>query len=172
MSTQFAAQVRHEAITNGITNCLFNGVIAWFLVRAKEAMPVWGGHGLLVDFFATGLILLFIVTLIVVPLSRRKERQGKLLPEALPANSYGQLIRFLARRHLALSALLIGLLGAALFVPPTAAVFALLQIDSLSPMQFAITKGVWAGLIAGCMVPPMVHLAVCARVPEFQVQES
>ena len=70
MSTQFGAQVRHEAVTNGITNCFFNGVIAWFLVRTKEMIPVWGGQGLLVDFFATGLILLFIVTLIVVPLSR------------------------------------------------------------------------------------------------------
>ncbi|MBB3046850.1 hypothetical protein FHR99_001086 [Litorivivens lipolytica] len=172
MSTQFAAQVRHEAVTNGITNCFFNGVIAWLLVRAKEAIPVWGGHGLLVDFFATGLILLFIVTLIVVPLSRRKVRQGKLEPVALSDNSYGQLIRFLARRHLALSALLLGLLGAALFVPPTAAVFALMHIENLSPLQFALTKGVWAGLVAGCMVPPMVHMAVCVDVNDYQVQES
>jgi hypothetical protein len=172
MSTQFGAQVRHEAVTNGITNCFFNGVIAWFLVRTKEMIPVWGGQGLLVDFFATGLILLFIVTLIVVPLSRRKVRQGKLVPLPLPFNAYGQLIRFLARRHLSLSALMLGLIGAALFVPPTAAAMALLQIDSLSPMTFALTKGVWAGLVAGCMVPPMIHLAVCADIPEFQASES
>ncbi len=172
MAAEFATHIRREACTNGITNCVFNGVIAWYLVRTKDAIPVWGGHGLLVDFFATGLILLFIVTLIVVPLTRRKLKQGELLPDTLPESAYSRFLLFLGQRHLALASLMLGLVGASLFVPPTAVIFAVLQVDLLSPQVFAATKGVWAGLIAGAMVPVMIRVGVYSYLVQLKPVEN
>lgn len=158
MSQNFASHVRREAISNGITNAFFNGVIAWYLVKHRESIPVWGGEGLAMDFTATAIILVFIVSLIVIPLARRKAKRGDLPAATWQAGGVRDFLDFMASRNLAVCALLLGVMSAVIFVPPMLIVFELFSISTFSAQHFAIIKGLWAGLVAAGMVVAMVNI--------------
>lgn len=56
--------LRHEVLIGGISNTIFNGLIAWLLLKSGPALA-WGGeHSFAVDVIATALLLPFIVALI------------------------------------------------------------------------------------------------------------
>jgi len=44
-------QVSHAALMN----CALNGIIAWFIFRARSSIPVWGDGGLVFDTIAHAL---------------------------------------------------------------------------------------------------------------------
>lgn len=159
MANTFSGHVSREAIVNGITNCLFNGLIAWWLVKQRALIPVWGGEGLALDFVATAIALVFIVSLIVMPLTRRKVSAGT-LPQATawPAGRAADILGFMARRHLLASAALLALFAALVFVPPILLMLQIVGVSSLAPAHFALFKGVWAGLMAAAMVVPMIAI--------------
>ncbi len=50
-----------------------------------------------------------------------------------------------------------GVLGAAIAAPALLAVLTLLGIDSLQPLHYAVIKGVWAGVLAGIVVPIAIN---------------
>jgi hypothetical protein len=58
------------------------------------------------------------------------------------------------------SALLFGLVGMLLIAPLTLAGFWLLGIEEIPPTQYAIFKGIWAGIIAAVLIVPMVLIAL------------
>jgi hypothetical protein len=156
------AHIRNEVIGSGVSNCIFNGLIAWFLLRSSAALH-WGGqHSFAVDVIATGLLLPLIVALIVIPLQRSKLSKGTLAPIHLGA---GSTVQSLADRFPAStfkSAVLFGLIGMLLIAPLTLAGFYLLGINEISPAHYAIFKGIWAGIIAAVLVVPMVLIALRA----------
>lgn len=166
MSHTFAGHVRREALSNGITNAVFNGLIAWWLVKHREFIPVWGGEGLAVDFVATAIILVFIVSLIVIPMTRRKAASGNLPATVWQAGATRGFLSFMARRHLAVCALLLGLLSAVLFVPPILLLTEIFSISAFSSTHFAIVKALWAGLVAAAMVVAMVSIVAVAKSNE------
>ena len=87
MSQDASAHLRHEVLVGGISNMVFNGLIAWLLLRGGSALT-WGGeHSFVVDVLATAFLLPFIVALIVIPLQRGKLRKGKLQPLSLGPDS-------------------------------------------------------------------------------------
>lgn len=156
--------LRHEVLVGGISNTLFNGLIAWLLLKSGPAMR-WGGEqSFAVDVIATGLLLPFIVALIVIPLQRGKLNKGKLQAINLGPSSG---IQSLANRLPAgtfKSALLFGLFGMCVIAPLTLLGFYLVGIEEVSPVNYAIFKGIWAGLMAAVLVIPMVLVAL--RQPE------
>lgn len=166
MPHTFASHVRREALTNGITNAVFNGLIAWWLVRHRDSIPVWGDEGLAVDFIATAIILVFIVSLIVMPMTRRKVASGVLPTTVWQTGTTRSVLEFMARRHLAVCALLLGLLSAVLFVPPTLLLTEALSISALSAEQFAVVKALWAGVVAAVMVVAMISIVAVAKSNE------
>jgi hypothetical protein len=154
------AHIRHEILVSGISNTVFNGVIAWLLLRSGPALR-WGGeHSFAVDVIATGLLLPLIVALIVIPLQRNKLNKGKLAPVNLgPASVLQSLAdRFPASTFK--SAVLFGLVGMLLIAPLTLAGFLVLGIEEIAPAQYAVFKGIWAGVIAAVLVVPMVLIAL------------
>jgi hypothetical protein len=156
------AHIRHEILGSGISNTIFNGVIAWLLLKNGPALR-WGGeHSFAVDVIATGLLLPLIVALIVIPLQRGKLNKGKLAPINLGTASVMQSLadRFPASTFK--SALVFGLIGMLLIAPLTLAGFYLLGIEEIPPAQYAIFKGIWAGIIAAVLVVPMVLIALRA----------
>lgn len=170
MSQTFVGHLCREALNNGITNAFFNGLIAWWLVKHRESIPVWGGEGLAVDFVATAIILVFIVSLIVIPLTRRKAASGKLPASVWPAGGLRRCLEFMARRHLLVCALLLGLASALLFVPPTVLLAEILGISAFSAQHFAIVKAVWAGIVAAVMVVVMISIVAVADTNEYSVK--
>lgn len=152
--------IRHEILVCGISNTLFNGLSAWLLMKNGPALRWQGDHSFVVDVIATGLLLPLIVALIVIPLQRGKLNSGK-----LPAIDLGDssIMQSLANRFPAStpkSAGLFGLIGMLVIAPLTLAGFYLLGIDQVSPEQYAVFKGLWAGLIAAVLVVPMVLIAL------------
>ena len=78
MTSSARTHLKHEVLVGGISNTIFNGIIAWLLLRNGPALA-WGGqHSFAVDVIATALLLPLIVALIVIPLQRSKLRKGKL----------------------------------------------------------------------------------------------
>lgn len=152
--------LKHEVLVGGISNTIFNGLIAWLLLRSGPALA-WGGeHSFAVDVIATALLLPLIVALIVIPLQRSKLNKGKLHPINLGPGSFMQSLadRFPATTFK--SALLFGLLGMCVIAPLTLLGFYVLGVEQVAPVHYAIFKGLWAGAMAGVLVIPMVLVAL------------
>jgi hypothetical protein len=118
MTSSARTHLKHEVLVGGISNTIFNGIIAWLLLRNGPALA-WGGqHSFAVDVIATALLLPLIVALIVIPLQRSKLRKGKLQAISLGAGSAMQSFadRFPASTFK--SALLFGLVGMCVIAPP------------------------------------------------------
>jgi hypothetical protein len=148
--------LRHEVIVGGVSNMIFNGLIAWLLLRDVPSLT-WGGqHSFAVDVMATGLLLPLIVALIVIPLQRRKLRQGKLEVVSLGAASYAQAFADRLPASAFGSACVFGLLGVGVIAPTTLVGFYLLGVEQITPFAYAIFKAAWAGVLAGVLVIPMV----------------
>lgn len=163
MAADVSRHIRKEAIVNGIANAIFNGVIAWLLLQDTGFMPFWGGAGIAVDIAATAAILLFIVALIVIPLNRRQVRKG-----SLPAFQWNQ-DNFLHRlwqrfpSGLLATAFCFALLGILVVAPVSYLPYIMLGIDGMDGSTYAVVKGVWAGIMAGIMVVPMIQIGMAAR---------
>lgn len=151
--------LRTDITTNGLTNAFFNGVICWWLINEKGPLGWWGGHSFGVDLLATGFILPLIVALIVVPLQRRKVRSGKIAPLASAAvtNPYLRLFSN-APTVLWKTSLYFGIAGVVIISLPTLALLWVVGIEQFSAGQFAIFKGLWAGVLAASLTGPMVLL--------------
>jgi glucose-6-phosphate-specific signal transduction histidine kinase len=160
VSAHTKAHLKHEALGCGISNAIFNGLIAWLLLRAGPALQWGGDHSFAVDIIATALLLPLIVALIVIPLQRSKLNKGKLEPMRLDGASTLQGIADVFPGATFKSALLFGLTGMLIIAPLTLCGFYLLGIEQVTPVNYAIFKGLWAGLMAAILVLPMVLVAL------------
>jgi len=160
------SHLRKEALVGGVSNTLFNGLIAWLLLRGGPALG-WSGQGsFVVDLLATGFLLPFIVALIVIPLQRRKLAAGSLAPMSLaPDHALQRWVNHMPAGTLG-NALLFGLAGACLVTPPTLALLHLAGVQSIAPLPYALFKGIWAGLLAALLVIPMVLVALRAATAQ------
>jgi hypothetical protein len=160
MTSDAKRHLRHEALVGGISNAIFNGGIAWWLLKDGPALAWSGEHSFVIDIFATAFLLPFIVALIVIPIHRRKLARGSIatidfglnsriqrwvnqLPPSTPANAF----RF-------------GIIGLCLAPVLPLIGFYLLGVEQIEPMHYAIFKGLWAGVMAAVLVIPMVMSAL------------
>jgi hypothetical protein len=163
MATSTAGQhIKHEILVGGISNTIFNGIIAWLLLKSGPALAWGGDHSFAVDVIATAFILPFIVALIVIPLQRSKLNKGKLEPIDLGAGSFMQRMADRLPAGTFKSALIFGLVGMCVIAPLTLLGFYVVGVEQVSPLSYSIFKGIWAGLMAGVLVVPMVLLALRA----------
>ena len=151
--------IRQEVKTAGVSNAFFNGVIAWLLLRGGGQLTLAGERSYAVDILATAFILPFIVTLIVIPLARRKRDKGVLPAVTLDESHWleSRLRHFPA--GLGVRALCLGAIGLLLFAPLTLLPLWLIGVDSFTPLAFAVFKGAWAGVLAAALTPLMLLLA-------------
>lgn len=164
--TNISNYIKKEATVNGISNLVFNGVIAWLLLRGGDALQ-WGGkHSFTIDLFATAFILPFIVALIVIPLQRRKVRLQQVA--AIDLNLANHLQNIVSRlpQSLFINALLFGFAGALIFAPLALLGFWALDIEQILPLNYAIFKGFWAGLMALILVVPMLMVGLRKPLPQ------
>jgi hypothetical protein len=166
MSVTARRHLQHEALVGGVSNTLFNGLIAWWLLSGGPALAWWGQHSFGIDILATAFLLPFIVALIVIPLQRRKLSRGKL--QAIDLGPDSQLQGWVDRLPFSVwgNALLFGLIGLCLVAPLTLAGFHLLGVSQVPPAHYAMFKGVWAGLVAALLVIPMSMSALRAAAVE------
>lgn len=160
MAENARQHLQHEALVGGVSNAFFNGLIAWLLLKSGPALAWGGAHSFAVDVIATALLLPLIVALIIIPLQRGKLRKGKLQPIDLGPQSLLQSLADRFPTSIFKSALLFGLLGMGIVAPLTLLGFYLIGVQEVSPLHYAIFKGLWAGLMAAVMVIPMVLCAL------------
>lgn len=163
MSAQVAAHLRHEAMVGGVSNTVFNGVIAWLLLKNGAPLAWTGASSFVIDVCATAFLLPFIVALIVIPLQKGKLAKGKLAVIDLGGQSRVQQLVDKMPDSTFANALLFGLAGLCLIAPLTLLAFNLVGVVEVSPLHYAIFKGLWAGLMAAVLVLPMVLVALRSR---------
>ena len=160
MSQTLDRHIQIEALMNGVLNAIINGLIAWFMLKERGTVPLWGPHGFGVDLAATAFVLPSLVGMILIAMYRRKIAKGVLSHR--PLNGEVVLERYIQRlpRGNVPAALSFGAISLLMIAPLTLAPFALFQITSLSPDAFAVFKGIWAGLLAAIIVRPIVLVAL------------
>ncbi len=156
MVPEAASHLKHEVLVGGVSNTIFNGLIAWLLLRHGTPLHWTGDNSFVIDVFATALLLPFIVALIVIPLQRSKMKKNKLPAIHLGSDSMVQSLADRMPASVFGSALLFGLAGLLIIAPLTLLGIYLLGIEAFSPGAYALFKGLWAGLMAGVLVIPMV----------------
>ena len=160
-STQnISSTIRHETMVSGVSNTVFNGLIAWLLLRAGSNLTLAGEHSFAIDVAATAFILPFIVTLIVIPLNQRKLAANKVSSVRLDSGSPLQAVLLQFPENLWLRALGFGLLTMLIVTPLTLLPLWALGIHEFTPLAYSIFKGVWAGLMAAALTTPMLLLAL------------
>ncbi len=155
-----ATTIRHETLVSGISNTIFNGLIAWLLLRAGSNLTLGGEHNFAIDIAATAFILPFIVTLIVIPLNQRKRAANKVASVRLDARFTLESILLRFPENLWLRAFWFGLLAMLIVTPLTLAPLWVLGIHEFTPLAYSIFKGIWAGLVAAALTTPMLLLAL------------
>lgn len=158
MSTQDAVtslklHIRHESRKNFIINFFLNAGIAYGTLHSLSEVSAWGEHGYGKDLLLTGFLLSAILTGIFIAIYRRKRDSD----EFNTAGREGQALAWLLPFNPWLAALVFGVLGVILAVPPLLGLLALLEVNIMSPVQYALIKGVWAGLLAWLIIPLAIH---------------
>lgn len=159
-SVTLKSQIQHEMVVAGGSNMVFNGIIAWLLLRSGSNLTLTGEHSYAMDVLATAFILPFIVTLIVIPLNQRKLAKGETQAISLDGNHWLQGFMAHFPDKLWLRALGIGTLSMLIFTPLTLLPLWALGLHEFTPLGYSIFKGVWAGLVAVALVYPLLLLAL------------
>lgn len=162
MTPQSKKLLALETLIGGITNALFNGLIAWLMLRGA-ANRTWGGDtSFAIDIIATAFILPFIVAWIVIRLQRSKLSKATLAP--LDLGNTSALAAFATRMPWPPlpCALCFGLIGAIVIAPPTLLFLYVVGVQEMAWQSYTIFKGIWAGLLAAALIPAIV---ACAHRP-------
>jgi hypothetical protein len=160
MTAKAKQHLKHEAMVGGVSNTVFNGGIAWWLLKGGSALSWSGSNSFVVDIFATAFILPFIVALIVIPMHKRKLANGKIATMDFGPGSYLQgWVNRLPASTLG-NAFWFGIAGMCLVAPIPLIAFYLTGVEQIAPLNYAIFKGIWAGLMAAALVIPMVMSAL------------
>lgn len=150
----------HEVLVSGLSNVIFNGILAWFLLRDGPNLG-WGGESsFVVDIIATGLLLPLIFGYIFITLQRRKFDNGELAPISFGSSSTVQSFSDRFPGSAIKSAIVFGLIGLVGIAPLTLLGFYLIGVIEASPLHYAVFKGIWAGLMASILVVPMILIAM------------
>lgn len=135
-----------------LINAVLNGGIAWAMHRGNPAVALWGEQGYWTDLVATGVLLPGITWMILQPLLRRQQRQGK--APATAGLATPRLARWLPSGFwdgaAAIAALggAIGLLAVGLLHQ--------LGAPSMGGAVYAVFKGLYGGMFPLLLQPGMV----------------
>lgn len=141
-----------------LINVVFNGAIAWLLLRSHDRIPLWGDVAIGVDLLATGVLLPFLMCLIVSRVIAGQVASGKLPrlePEQIAA--YG-----LHRQPTWVRAIVLAVFGTLCGSLPLVVLLELANAQPVSVGGFIAFKALWAGGLAAMVSPPMAWWALSA----------
>ncbi|MFK7977273.1 MAG: hypothetical protein AB8C02_14150 [Halioglobus sp.] len=154
------AIIRKETRNNIIINTVINAVIAYFLFKKHDSLPVWGENSYGEDLIIGGFILSIILAGIFIALFRHRVKQGQVQPEGHEGKALAWLIPY----NVWLATPWLGFLGAAIFAPLLIGLLLLVGADTLTPVVYAAIKGVWAGALAGVIT--VIAITQGLRTPQ------
>lgn len=139
-------------------NVVFNGAIAWLILRGHDAIPLWGEGSMGPDLLATGVLLPLIMCLIVSRVIARQVAKGDLPP--LPPEQIAR--RGLHHRPVFVRGLVLALFGTLFASAPLVVLLELADAQPVSLAAFVTFKALWAGGLAAMISPPMAWWALSA----------
>lgn len=149
----------NAALHSGVTNSIINGICAWLLSGGKVHLPVYGSGGVFADFLATTAILIFILTLIVLPLQRKKAPANMQVDAPLPA-FYKAFFSYMSSFRNSVIAGLLTLYGFVLMALFLLLAFPLFEITELSRLSYSVSKGVLMGMVSMLVTWPIIYIAI------------
>ena len=153
--TMLAHEVRKMAISNIIGNLAGHAGITYWIKHDLEGIAAGGVDGYIGDFLVTGFLFPAILAVIFIFMYRSKSAKGEVdrreIPvrhsKWLPVNAW-------------MAGLVIGLAGFVSAILPLGAFLVTVGPSPLSPLVVSLTKGVWAAIAAGIIVPVAIHHGV------------
>jgi hypothetical protein len=139
-------------------NLAFNAAFGWYLFRAHVPVPLWGDPSIGVDILGMLFFLPFFTCLAGTPLINRATRLGKVDKLTIAPEEHW-LLRHLPR-SLWLRSILIGLACVVALGPISIGVLALLDLHSWTLSAAIPFKGVYAGVLAAIVTPPIALYAM------------
>ena len=139
-------------------NFVFNGAIAWLLLRSLDTIPLWGDTSMGVDLLATGVLLPFLMCVIVSRVITGQVASGKLPPlaaEQIAATGLHQ-------RPSWVRALVLVVFGTLCGSLPLVAILELSNAQPVPVNAFVVFKALWAGALAAMISPPLAWWALAA----------
>ena len=159
-SQDFQRTVKIEALANGIINAFINGGRAWLMLGGGDSLTPGGDNSYIADTVVTAFVLPFILSLIVISLTRRKRRAGKISAVELYAEKplHNAISRFTERVWS--QALLLAVIAVLVTAPLVIGLLWTAGLPDIPPATYAVLKGVWCGILAAALVLPAFLLAL------------
>jgi hypothetical protein len=148
--------IHHEAKLNIVINLVLNTAIPIVMLRGLTEVSAWGDHGYGYDLLITAFILCSLLGAIFIAVTRRKHQRGEIIAEG----HEGQALAWLIPYNPWLAAPWIGVIGVCLAVPPLILLLTVTGASTLSPLSYAVIKGVWAAALAAVVVSISIRQAV------------
>lgn len=139
-------------------NVVFNGGIAWLILRSHAEIPLWGSASMAPDLLATGVLLPLIMCLIVSRVIAKQVESGKLPP--LPAHRIAS--RGLHRRSAWVRGAVLAVFATLCASLPLVALLHLANAGPVGLPAFVGFKALWAGTLAAMISPPIAWWALSA----------
>jgi hypothetical protein len=160
MNAMVKGYIRKSAVNNFFINLVINGLIAYFLNRSKTMLHLGGEHGFGLDIVITAFALYFLITWILIPVSRMHVRKGH--APKLKWDETSRLHKILSKfpKGAFVNAVIFSILGMLVVVPVTLGILYILGATEMTPAKYAVFKGVWAGTIAGALVFMIVPIGL------------
>lgn len=168
MNEVISANIKKETAINGGLNAVLNGLIIWFMKKDGGTVSLVGEDGFGMDITITAVALMFLITMIVMAIQRRKVRKGNMVTFNWDLSNRMHRVLAAFPRSVWLSGLIFGVVGLIVVAPVTLGPMALLGFTEMTPMAYAIFKGVWAGILAALIIPPIIMLALAEPKAESQ----
>ncbi|MBN7796907.1 hypothetical protein [Parahaliea mediterranea] len=147
--------IRKQVLISFLANLVINGTLAYWILNDLQLLTATGEHGYVRDILLTGLLLSWLFSWINLVIHYRKRQRGE-----LPVVQPGAGVSWLPSR-LWLSAIVMAVLSASIAGGAMLALLSVLFPSGVDPLQYAILKGVWTGVLAGVLV--VVCIAVATR---------
>lgn len=141
--------ISSETRKNVVINVILNVSIAYAMLHSLAQVGAWGEHGYVKDLILTGFLLSALLGGIFIAMHRRKRDRQEFL---LQGDEGQTLARFIPYNPW-LAATWLGILGAVVAAPFLIGLFILIGIELLTPLAYALIKGIWAGNLAAIIVP-------------------
>lgn len=153
--------IGEQGIGCAIINFIFGGAGAYFLARSLPAVPMWGSKpgdtSISGDILGTALILTFLVSVIITAVTRKKIKDGQLLPISWRRSSHS-LLRLLPANNM-LRGLLLGVVFMVILAPIAIFALSVFNVNQMSLWPYITFKASFSAVNAA-LIGPLA--ALCA----------
>jgi hypothetical protein len=147
-----------QIIVPFLFNLAFNAAFGWYAFRAHVPVPLWGDPSIGLDILGMLFFLPFFTCLVGTPLINRATRLGKVDKLTIAPEEHW-LLRHLPR-SLWLRSIGIGVACVVALGPVSIGLLALLDLHSWTLSAAIPFKGVYAGVLAAIVTPPIALYAL------------